>query len=158
MAFALFLTCRRPDLAESPPAVSCRVARVSDGDSFYCDGGKRVRLIGIDTPERDQGDLGRGSRDGLLELMPIGAEVRLETDVRAADQYQRTLAYAWLDSVMINREMVRRGWAVLYTVPPNVRYEAQLRAAQDSARSERAGHWSTDGFACAPDRHRKKQC
>ena len=37
----------------------CQVERISDGDSFYCTGGKRVRLIGIDTPELDQGELGR---------------------------------------------------------------------------------------------------
>ena len=135
-----------------------RVERVSDGDSFYCAGGKRVRLIGMDTPELNQGSLGRTSRQELLRLMPAGSEIRLETDARPFDQYERTLAYAWRDSVMINREMIRRGWAVLYTVPPNVHYVTELRAAQDSARSERAGHWSTGGFACAPERHRRREC
>ena len=158
LGFAAVLTCGRPEIADHPPAAECRVQRVSDGDSFYCEGGKRVRLIGLDAPEADQGELGRASRDALLQLMPVGSAIRLETDVRATDRYERILAYGWRDSVMLNREMIRRGWAVLYTVPPNVRYVAQLRAAQDSARQEGAGHWGTAGFACAPERHRRREC
>jgi micrococcal nuclease len=138
--------------------VTCRVTRVTDGDSFYCDGGKRVRLIGMDAPELDQGEPGRASQAGLSGLMPVGSVVRLETDVRPEDQYRRVLAYAWRDSVMVNREMVRAGWAMLYTVPPNVRYVGLLTAAQDSARRERRGHWATEGFACAPARHRRGEC
>jgi micrococcal nuclease len=91
-------------------------------------------------------------------MMPVGSGIRLEEDARSTDRYGRILAYAWMDSLMINREMVRRGWALLYTVPPNVRHVDLLREAEDSARSDGAGHWSTDGFACAPARHRRKEC
>jgi micrococcal nuclease len=84
--------------------------------------------------------------------------VRLETDVRATDRYGRILAYAWGDSLMVNRAMGRQGWALLYTVPPNVRYVESLRAAQDSARAEHAGHWKTGGFACQPAQRRRGEC
>jgi micrococcal nuclease len=90
--------------------------------------------------------------------MPVGSAVRLETDVRHSDQYQRTLAYAWRDSVMINREMIRQGWAMLYTIPPNVRYVELLEAAQDSAQKEAAGHWGTNGFECQPSQRRQREC
>ena len=158
LVLAAALTCGRPDLPQASPGTLCRVARISDGDSFYCDGGKRVRLIGIDTPELDQGELGQASREALRRLMPVGSEVRLETDVRETDQYRRILAYAWTDSVMINQEMIRQGWAMLYTVPPNVRYVDRLKTAQDSARTEGAGHWGTGGFACQPSRRRRGEC
>ena len=158
LGFAAVLTCGRPQTADHPPADECRVQRVSDGDSFYCEGGKRVRLIGIDTPELSQGELGRASRKALQALMPVGALVRLETDVRPADQYDRVLAYAWRDSTIVNREMIRLGWALLYTVPPNVRYVDRLRAAQDSARLEGVGHWASGGFAGPPERRRRREC
>lgn len=158
LALATLITCGGSRAPRAAPATACRVERVSDGDSFYCAGGKRVRLIGIDTPELDQGELGRQSREELLRLMPVGADVELETDVGPTDRYNRTLAYVWRDSVMVNREMLRRGWAVLYTVPPNVRQVESLRSAQDSARAEGLGHWKDDGFACLPERYRKKEC
>lgn len=158
LGFAAVLTCGRPQTADHPPADECRVQRVSDGDSFYCEGGKRVRLIGIDTPELDQGEVGRASREALQRLMPVGSRVRLESDVRPADRYHRVLAYAWQDTMMVNREMIRRGWALLYTVPPNVRYVEQFKAAQDSARTDLVGHWSTNGFECQPSQRRRGEC
>lgn len=117
-----------------------------------------MRLTGIDTPELDQGGLGRQSRDELPRLMPEGSDLRLEMDVQPVDRYGRTLADAWRESLMINREMVRRGWAMLYTVPPNVKHVESLRAAEDSARSDRTGHWAAQGFACLPARHRRGEC
>ena len=158
LAAAPFFACGQPRLAEHPPGLTCQVERISDGDSFYCQGGKRVRLIGVDAPELDQGELGRASRESLRRMMPVGAHVRLETDVRPADQYGRTLAYVWRDSVMINRKMIREGWAVLYTVPPNIRHVIQLQAAQDSARDQHAGHWGTNGFSCQPSQRRRGEC
>ena len=154
----MIITCGGSRAPRAAPATVCRVERVSDGDSFYCAGGKRVRLIGIDTPELDQGALGRQSREALLRLMPVGADVELEADVGPTDRYNRTLAYVWRDSVMVNREMLRRGWAVLYTVPPNVRHVESLRSAQDSARAASLGHWKDAGVARLPARYRKKEC
>jgi micrococcal nuclease len=152
--------------APAPPASSgtadagpsCQVDRVSDGDTIRCAGGVRIRLTGIDTPELDQGALGRLSREALEALVPPGTRVRLEMDVRSSDQYGRTLAYVWRDSVMVNRAMLREGWALLYTVPPNVRYVESFRAAEDSARAARRGHWAGSGFNCKPDMHRRREC
>jgi micrococcal nuclease len=151
-------SCEHSRIPPADRATICRVERVSDGDSFYCNQGKRVRLIGIDTPELSQGELGRQSREALLRLMPPGSELRLELDATPADRYGRILAYGWRDSVMVNREMVRQGWALLYTVPPNVRYVESLRAAQDSAQSEHAGHWKSGGFTCQPAQRRRREC
>ena len=36
------------------------------------------------------------------------------------------LAYVWAGSTLVNESMVRDGWAVLYTVPPNVKYADRL--------------------------------
>ncbi len=154
---ALFVACHGGRAAQGQE-LACRVARVSDGDSFYCEGAKRVRLTGIDAPELAQGAIGDQARAALVALMPPGAEVTLELDVAPEDRYGRTLAYVWRDGNMVNREMVRRGWAMLYTVPPNVRHVELLRAAQDSARGEAAGHWKDGGFTCPPAEHRRGRC
>ena len=58
----------------------------------------------------------------------------------------RSAAQGSTDSLMINRELVRRGMAVVAVYPPNVRHVALLRAAADSARAERAGLWSGSAF------------
>jgi micrococcal nuclease len=124
---------------------SATVARVIDGDTVELVDGRRVRYIGINTPERNQPyyqDASEANRR-LVENKPV----RLEFDQDTFDQYGRTLAYIWADGVLVNREIVRLGFANGFTVPPNVRYEAQIRTAEQEARDAGRGLWAGAGVA-----------
>ena len=132
-----------------------------------------VRLIGIDAPEvspneraRDQArrlgvplrellEMGRRSRDFASRLAPPGTTVRLELDVQTRDRYGRLLSYLWLpDGSMVNERILEAGWALLLTVPPNVRHVDRLRDAQRRARERGAGLWASAG----PGRERRVAC
>jgi micrococcal nuclease len=134
------------------------VQRVADGDSFSCRDGRRVRLIGIDAPELAQGESGRRARAALGALAPPGTTVRLERDAASHDRYGRELAHVWTGSQLVNEAMVLEGWAMLYTVPPNVKYAGRLEQAQKKARAAGAGLWRTGGFECAPSAYRRGEC
>ncbi|HEU5039571.1 MAG TPA: thermonuclease family protein [Gemmatimonadales bacterium] len=134
------------------------MARVTDGDTFYCRDGRKVRLIGIDAPELGQGAAGTAAREALRRLLPLGAAVRLEQDAAPRDRYGRILAYVWHGGRLVNEAMVRAGWAMLYTVPPNVRYVRRLERAQHEARAHRAGLWARGGFDCPPADYRRGAC
>lgn len=134
------------------------MAAVSDGDTLRCRDGRRVRLIGIDAPERGQGEAFGPSRDRLRALAPRDATVQLELDVSPRDQYGRTLAWVWRGDTLVNERMVREGWAVLYTSAPDVRHADRIVAAQAAAREERAGLWATGGFDCLPRDFRRGRC
>lgn len=139
-------------------APTCVVARVIDGDTFRCRDGTRVRLIGIDSPERGQGTAARAAAAALARWLPRGRRVRLERDVAATDRYGRTLAWVWVADTLVNEAMIRAGWALLYTVPPNVKYVDRLTRAQRAAREAGAGLWRRGEPACPPDRFRRKEC
>lgn len=150
-----------PSLAPARPmgeTTPCQVQRIVDGDTFACTDGTRVRLIGIDTPELSQAPFGEQASRALADLMPVGSSILLERDVELNDRYNRRLAYVWRDGVFVNWEMVRRGWALLLTFPPNVRYVERLQDAQRGARDAGLGLWATDGFACAPTDRRAGRC
>jgi len=132
--------------------------QVVDGDTFNCRDGRKVRLTGIDSPEREQRPYGEQAREALLELAPPGTSLRLEGDVAPTDRYGRVLAYVWVDSMLINEALVQRGWAVLYTVPPNVKYAKRLERAQQEARAHGAGLWIDRGFDCLPSDFRRGKC
>ncbi len=136
----------------------CVVERIGDGDSLVCRGRGRVRLVGIDTPELSQEPYGRLAAQGLAELAPVGSSVSLELDVETRDRNGRLLAYVWAEGRLVNWLLVRQGWAVVLTYPPNVQYVDWFTAAQDSARQERAGLWALDGFDCLPVEHRRGRC
>ena len=146
----------RPSTASDEPP--CVVERISDGDSFHCADQRRVRLIGIDSPELGQGEPGREAREALRRLLPKGTTIRLERDVAPRDRYRRELAYVWAGGRLVNESMVRDGWALLYTVPPNVKYAERLERAQKEARAAGAGLWKSGGFACSPSAWRKRAC
>jgi len=137
---------------------TCEVERIIDGDTIECGEVGRVRLIGIDTPESSQVPYGAMATEALAEMMPIGSRVELELDVEPRDRYDRALAYIWLDGQMINWQLVRQGWAVVLTYPPNVQYVEWFTGAQRRAREEERGLWATGGFDCLPIARRRGRC
>ena len=137
--------CNIDDLAprsSSDLPETCRVSRLSDGDSLHCEGGERLRLIGIDAPEMDQPPFGAQSKSALDRLIG-GQQLRLEYDIEGRDEFDRLLAYAWVESRLINEEMVLGGWALAYSIRPNTRHTSRLDRAESSARGARAGMTST---------------
>jgi micrococcal nuclease len=154
----------QPDTDERGPTTpvreltECRVTRIVDGDTLDCDPVGRVRMIGMDTPERAQRPFGESATAALADLIPRDGVISLEADVEASDRFDRALRYVWADGRLVNWVMVRRGYAVLLTFPPNVQYVDQLTAAQEAARGEGAGLWGVDGFACPPQEYRRRAC
>jgi micrococcal nuclease len=124
-----------------------RVASVTDGDTIVVTDSQgaeqEVRLIGIDASESGE-KFSQEATDALAEILD-GRMVRLEMDVEARDQYDRMLAYIWVDQLLVNAEMLRMGMATLYTVPPNERYFEVLLAAQDEAQATGRGVWGAEG-------------
>ena len=136
----------------------CVVERVVDGDTFFCTGGLKVRPIGFDTPERGQGEAFRQATAAFERWVAAGDTVELELDVRPTDRYGRQLAWVWRADTLVNERMLAEGWAMLYTLPPNVRYVDRLRDAAQAAREARAGFWQGSVFECAPSAFRRRAC
>jgi micrococcal nuclease len=136
----------------------CTIQRIIDGDTIECAEVGRVRLIGMDTPELSQEPYGTLATEALAALAPVGSRVELERDVELRDQYGRTLAYVWADGLQVNWALVRQGWAVLLTYPPNVQYVDWYTEAQRRAREDGVGLWSLGGFDCPPVDRRRGRC
>ena len=124
-----------------------RVTRIVDGDTLVVDG-EKVRLIGVDTPETKKPGtpvqcFGKKATAFTTRLVE-GREVRLESDVEARDRYGRRLAYVTRagDGLDVNAELVRRGYAVPLTIPPNVRHAGEYARLAREARERGRGLWS----------------
>lgn len=124
------------------------VLRAVDGDTIAVRFRGRtvtVRLIGVDTPE----SVAPGQPVECYALAASrytarrleGERVRLELDVERIDRYGRMLAYVWLGDELFNETLVREGYAVVATYPPNVRYVERFTAAQREARAHERGLW-----------------
>lgn len=107
---------------EGDPAV---VSRVIDGDTIDLETGERVRLLGINAPER--GELYYEEARKALEDLLLEKEVVLERDEINKDQYGRLLRYVYIDDLFVSCEMVRQCYATVYIIPPNIKHEKGLR-------------------------------
>ena len=133
--------------AVSPnPRTSAKVIRVIDGDTFVISTGEHVRLIGMDTPEmktnRGTPDCFATEAKDKLTAMINGTNVELEMDISKTDRYGRLLRYVYKDGVMINEQLLKDGYASVFTYPPDVKYADQFLTAEKSARKSQLGLWS----------------
>ncbi|MFM6852942.1 MAG: thermonuclease family protein [Sphingopyxis sp.] len=133
-----------PALARATPPATMLTGRVSvvDGDTLRM-GDARVRLYGIDAPERAQ-----HCDDGAGVAMPCGmmATARLADMVdgrivgcepRNTDRYGRLVAICWAGGRNINRAMVQTGWAEAYRA-----YAIDYVPDERMARRRQRGVWA----------------
>jgi micrococcal nuclease len=137
------------------------VIKVHDGDTvtLMVNGKMReTRLIGIDAPEMNQRPWGRQAKEHLIDIMNhTDWLVTVETDEVKQDKYGRGLVYLWTNNnELINERMVLDGYAVLFTIKPNVRYRDRFSRAEKLARREMKGIWGPNGLKESPAKYREK--
>jgi micrococcal nuclease len=144
-------------LAGERAALQGTVVRVLDGDTIHVEVNGRtekVRYIGVNTPEtnhpvRGEEPGGREATEANRQLV-AGKQVRLELDVQERDRYGRVLAYVYVGDQMVNAELVRRGYAQVMTIPPNVRHQELFVKLQREAREQKRGLWADQTETAAP--------
>lgn len=136
----------------APAITYYTVEKVFDGDTILLSDGRKIRFLGINTPEvagrHKAQEVGGEQAKAWLRQRLEGKKVRLEFDVEKADQYQRTLAYVFAeDRSQVNLELVERGLATANIYPPNLRYLDRLLKAQATAEAAKLGIWAAADYA-----------
>jgi micrococcal nuclease len=143
LAFAL-VACVAPVPPRSAPPRETQVVRVVDGDTIVVaiggPRGTKVRLIGIDTPERDRCFFEAATQ--RMRALVEGKSVRLDKDVSETDRYGRLLRYVYSGTTFVNAVMVREGYATAATFPPDVAHANQFVALARVARIAKRGLWA----------------
>jgi micrococcal nuclease len=102
---------------------NAKVTAVIDGDTIVCDvetklfghtatfHGIHVRLLGVNTPERNQSGYAEATQHTTARL--LGKDVVLRNE-QAVDAFDRLLATVLIDGVDFNQELLSEGLAVVY--------------------------------------------
>jgi len=122
-----------------------KVVAVLDGDTIVIKGGEKVRYAGLNTPETHHPDklpevCGQEAFEANRRLV-AGRTVRLEFDERRRDKYGRLLAYVYVDSLFVNAELIRQGYARVTTYRDNQRHHDDFARLQQDAMAARRGMW-----------------
>ena len=112
-----------------------RVSYIYDGDTFITNNNQKIRLSGIDCPEKGQ-PYYEEAKEKLEELMPIMSAMQIESI--SMDKYGRILANVYYQDKWINYELVKAGLALVFDVTNN----PILTEAQNIAQENKLNFWS----------------
>lgn len=129
----------------------CLIKRAVDGDTIVASDGRRIRYIGVNSPETRHfkggaiiekaepfGDAAKQYNDALVRSQ----NVRLVFDTERYDRYGRLLAYVFLeDDSLVNEAIVREGLGFCLPIAPNLTYVPRLLRAQRGAMAQRKNIW-----------------
>ncbi len=122
------------------------VKRVIDGDTIELQNGERVRLLGIDTPEKGQ-YLYKESTEWLESLIE-NRQVTLERDITERDKYDRLLRHVYFGNRHVNLELVKIGYAKSLVILPDEKFSVEISEAEAQAIENNLGIWK---YAQIPD-------
>lgn len=118
------------------------VTWVIDGDTVVLDNDKKVRYLGVDTPEQGEPFYEEALRRN--KAIAGGRVVRLEVCKKEPyDKYGRLLAYVYADGVDISAILLREGLARPLMIPPcGLSRAGELKKAAATAKASGIGVWS----------------
>ncbi len=114
---------KNPDFPKKPE--NRLVLDVIDGDTIILENGEKVRYLGIDAPETHKKEDGVwinvkepfGNEATTYNKMLVkGKFVELRYDAETKDIYNRTLAYVYVNGVMLNTKLLSEGMVFPYDI------------------------------------------
>lgn len=143
------------ELAQNLNLEAVVVARVVDGDTIELKDGRKVRLVGVNTPESTTRTEKYGKEASNYTTSKLnGKKVWVQKDVSDTDRYSRYLRVIWLAvpsddmsekeirSKMFNAQLVLNGYAEPSTYPPDVKYSDYFVKFAREAREKETGLWA----------------
>ena len=125
-----------------------QVAHVYDGDTIKLNDGRKLRLIGINTPERGRD----GNKDepyyqaAKNQLQQIIAknknQIKIVFGESKHDRYKRFLTHIFtIDNENITTTLIKNGMGFAIAIPPNVQLLDCYQNAEREAQKQKRGIW-----------------
>ena len=130
-----------------------QLAYVYDGDTLRLKDGRKIRLLGVNTPElgwpsrhaspRSAQPLSGEAKQAVKDFLAGSKDIRLVYDRERKDRYRRTLAHVYRrDGRNLERYLLALGLAFHIVIPPNLSLAKCLAAAENQARQKNLGVWA----------------
>ena len=131
-----------------------KIKRIVDGDTLHLIDGRKVRFVGINTPELDHknGDHdpyaveAKQFLDSLLDQF-----VYIQTSKSERDRYGRHLYYLFDEKHQsLTGQLLAEGLGYRIAYPPNLAYQSCFQDAENVARQAGKGIWRTHSLQWQP--------
>lgn len=122
------------------------VSKIIDGDTFEIENGQKVRMLGINSPEKNEFYY-HESAEKLAQLIK-GRQVKLEAGPEDVDKYGRLLRYVFVDGKFVNVELIKGGYAVVHILNPDEKHFLEFKKAEKEAKERGLGIWKKSSDKC----------
>jgi len=137
-----------PDCADPLAVETATIQRITDGDTVVLTDNRRVRLIGINTPELNDADeqlrkAALAAQNTLQSLLPDNEPVLLYTGTESHDRHNRLLAHVVrkADQLAVAAVLLKQGHAMHIAVAPNNLCATHFARLETIARTQQLGLW-----------------
>lgn len=132
--------------------VEVKLSKCVDGDTARFMIGKKeysTRFLAIDTPEtkhpkRGVEPYGKEASDYTCRMLKKAKKIVLEYDPNSTkeDKYGRKLAWIFVDGELLQKQLVKRGYAKVAYLYGDYKYTNTLKIIEKKAKVEKIGIWS----------------
>lgn len=105
---------------------------------------KKVRFLAIDTPEVDKNEpYSKEAKEYVCNTLKNAKEIYLEYDGNSdrEDKYGRVLAFVHVDGILLEKDLIERGYAKVAYIYGDYAYVSELREIENKAKNAKIGIW-----------------
>ncbi|MBC7074065.1 thermonuclease family protein [Candidatus Parcubacteria bacterium] len=113
------------------------VTKIIDGDTILVEGGKVVRILGIDCDEEGYPCFEAAKK--RTEEFLLNKKVKIERGKTSQDKYKRCLGYVFLNGENIGLKLVQEGLAVCRNDSRELKYERECKEKEREAIEKKIG-------------------
>lgn len=118
-----------------------------DGDTISViinDDIKKVRFLAVDAPEIDKEEpYSKEAKDFTCNILTNAKKIYLEYDKNSdkEDKYERILAWVWADDILVQKELVKEGYAKIAYLYNEYKYTNELNKFESYAKNDKKNIW-----------------
>lgn len=116
-----------------------KVIKIIDGDTIDIESGERIRFYETNAPEYPKDCLGIDSKARLEDLL-LNKSIYYKKIGK--DNFGRTLAYVYLNKLLINEIMIEEGLAYFEKGKTSTKNSLSFEKAEERAKAVKRGVWS----------------
>lgn len=110
---------------------------------------KKVRFLAVDTPEtkhptKGEEPFGKEASNYTCNRLKKAKKIELEYDGNKEDKYGRTLAFIFVDDKLLQKDLVKNGYAKVAYLYKKYEYTDILKGAEENAKKNKKRIWNEE--------------
>lgn len=140
-----------------------KLSKCIDGDTLTVIINKeeiKVRLLAVDAPEIDTNEAySNEAKEFTCNILTNAKKIYLEYDKNSdkEDKYERILAWVWADDILVQKELVKEGYAKIAYLYGDYKYTSELSKFESIAKENKTNIWGDYKEEIKPTPTKKKK-